>query len=190
MAMGIWNRYNRCKSIYPVGEDGCDIGLQDNGRLLFLVVAQRDPNTGDFPVHECDIKEGISILFPILNVACNNFAMKSHLSLVQMNKTRESMRIKLLKMQHCLTPCMLSVRLELKSKIRRKAGHRDIVDMDNRPFLLKRGLIDLLDRIYGKHEVHLIIKYRPGLTKAVQPPGGRRCPVSASNRAIFRLHGI
>ena len=58
-----------------LGQDGCDIGLQDNGRLLFLVVAPRDPNTGDFPVHECDIKEGISILFPILNVACNNLAI-------------------------------------------------------------------------------------------------------------------
>ena len=58
-----------------LGQDGCDIGLQDNGRLLFLVVTPRDSNTGDFPVHECEVKEGTSILFPILNVACNNLAV-------------------------------------------------------------------------------------------------------------------
>ena len=58
-----------------LSQDGCDIGLQDNGRLLFLVVTPRDPNTGDFPLHECDVKEGALILFPILNVACNNLAV-------------------------------------------------------------------------------------------------------------------
>ena len=26
----------------------------------------------DFPVHKCDVKKGTSILFPIINVACNN----------------------------------------------------------------------------------------------------------------------
>ncbi|HET8856154.1 MAG TPA: hypothetical protein VFM28_01370 [Nitrososphaeraceae archaeon] len=55
-----------------LGQAGCDVGLQDNGRLLFLVGSPRDPATGDFPVHECDVKKGTSILFPILNVACNN----------------------------------------------------------------------------------------------------------------------
>ena len=58
-----------------LGQDGCDIGLQYNGRILFLIGSPRDPNTGDFPVHECDIKKGTSILFPILNVACNNLAV-------------------------------------------------------------------------------------------------------------------
>jgi hypothetical protein len=51
---------------------GCDVGLQDNGKLLFLVGSGRDPVTGDFPVHKCDVKKGTSILFPIINVACNN----------------------------------------------------------------------------------------------------------------------
>ncbi len=54
------------------GQEGCDVGLQDNGRLLFLVGSPRDQDTGDFLVHECDVKKGTSILFPILNVACNN----------------------------------------------------------------------------------------------------------------------
>jgi hypothetical protein len=58
-----------------LGQDGCDIGLQDNGRLLLLVVAPREPDTGDFPVHECEVKEETSVLFPILNVACNNLAV-------------------------------------------------------------------------------------------------------------------
>ena len=42
---------------------------------MVLVGSLRDPNTGDFPVHECDVKKGTSILFPILNVACNNLAV-------------------------------------------------------------------------------------------------------------------
>ena len=55
-----------------LGQAGCDVGLQDNGRLLFLVGSPRDETTGEFPVHECVVKKGTSILFPILNVACNN----------------------------------------------------------------------------------------------------------------------
>ncbi|HJU59918.1 MAG TPA: hypothetical protein VJ583_09215, partial [Nitrososphaeraceae archaeon] len=58
-----------------LGQAGCDVGLQDNGRLLFLVGTNKNfttyPDTG-FPVHECVVKKGTSILFPILNVACNN----------------------------------------------------------------------------------------------------------------------
>ncbi|MFB5600878.1 MAG: hypothetical protein ACE5SW_11710 [Nitrososphaeraceae archaeon] len=54
-----------------IGQAGCDVGLQDNGKLLFLVGTAKDPDTG-FPVHECDIKKGTSILFPIVNVACND----------------------------------------------------------------------------------------------------------------------
>jgi hypothetical protein len=55
-----------------LGQAGCDVGLQDNGRLLFLVGSPRDPTTGEFPVHECVVKKGTSIFFPILNVACND----------------------------------------------------------------------------------------------------------------------
>ena len=55
-----------------LGQAGCDVGLQDNSRLLFLVGSPRDETTGEFPVHECVVKKGTSILFPILNVACNN----------------------------------------------------------------------------------------------------------------------
>jgi len=53
---------------------GCDVGLQDNGKL-FLVGTFKDvttfPPTG-FPVHECEIKKGTSILFPIVNAECSN----------------------------------------------------------------------------------------------------------------------
>ena len=58
-----------------LGQAGCDVGLQDNGKLLFLVGTSKNfttyPDNG-FPVHECDVKKGTSILFPVLNVACNN----------------------------------------------------------------------------------------------------------------------
>jgi hypothetical protein len=62
------------------GQEGCDVGLQDDGRLLFLVGSPRNSTTDEFldefpdefPVHECVVKKGTSILFPILNVACNN----------------------------------------------------------------------------------------------------------------------
>jgi len=55
-----------------LGQAGCDVGLQDNGRLLFLVGSPKNETTNEFLVHECDVKKGTSILFPILNVACNN----------------------------------------------------------------------------------------------------------------------
>ena len=57
------------------GQESCDFGLQDNGRLLFLVGAPRDTNTGNFPLHECDVKKGTSILVPILNVICNDLVV-------------------------------------------------------------------------------------------------------------------
>src|SRR5687768_13387658 len=56
------------------GQAGCDVGLQDDGRLLFLVGSPSDrPLSGTFPVHDCKIKEGTSILFPIVNVFCAAF---------------------------------------------------------------------------------------------------------------------
>lgn len=62
-----------------LGQEGCDVGLQDNGRILFLAGAPRDPKTGDFPLHECEVKEGTSILIPILNVICNDLVVGSPL---------------------------------------------------------------------------------------------------------------
>ena len=56
------------------GQAGCDVGLQDDGRLLFLVGSPSNPPlSGTFPVHDCKIKEGTSILFPIVNVFCAAF---------------------------------------------------------------------------------------------------------------------
>ena len=53
------------------GQAGCDVGLQEGGKLLFLVGSPSDPPlSGIFPVHNCKIKEGTSILFPIVNVFC------------------------------------------------------------------------------------------------------------------------
>ena len=46
------------------GPEGCDVGLQDNWKLLFLVGTGRDEVTGDFPVHECDIKREHQFCFP------------------------------------------------------------------------------------------------------------------------------
>ena len=54
-----------------LGQDGCDVGLQDNGKLLFLVGSVKDPETG-FVEHECGVKQGTAILFPIVNVVCDD----------------------------------------------------------------------------------------------------------------------
>jgi hypothetical protein len=54
-----------------VGQAGCDVGLQDNGRFLFLVGSAKNNVTG-FPEHECGIPKNTSILFPIVNVLCDN----------------------------------------------------------------------------------------------------------------------
>ena len=49
--MGFWDRYI-CYQPFTedLGQEGCDVGLQDNGRLLFLVGAPRDINTGNFSI--------------------------------------------------------------------------------------------------------------------------------------------
>ena len=57
------------------GQAGCDVGLQNNGKLLFLVGSSKNvtlyPDTG-FPEHECGIPKDTSILFPIVNILCDN----------------------------------------------------------------------------------------------------------------------
>ncbi len=57
---------------YPfieTGQAACDVGLQDGGKLLFLVGPPSDPPlSGLFPTYDCKIEEGTSILFPIVNV--------------------------------------------------------------------------------------------------------------------------
>jgi hypothetical protein len=59
------------------GQAGCDVGLQDDGRLLFLVGSPRVLNTGNFPEHECGIPAGTSILFPIVNVICDSLEVNT-----------------------------------------------------------------------------------------------------------------
>ena len=59
------------------GQAGCDIGLQDDNTLLFLVGSLKDPATGDFPEHECGIPAGTSILFPIVNVICDTLEVNT-----------------------------------------------------------------------------------------------------------------
>jgi hypothetical protein len=58
-----------------LGQEGCDVGLQDNGKFLFLVGSAKNvtayPDTG-FPEHECGIPKDTSILFPIVNILCDN----------------------------------------------------------------------------------------------------------------------
>ena len=58
------------------GQSGCDVGLQDNGKYLFLVGSAIDNDTG-FPEHECGIKQGTSILFPIVNVLCDDLEVNT-----------------------------------------------------------------------------------------------------------------
>ena len=52
-------------------QSGCDAGLQANGKYLFLVGSPKDNKTG-FVEHECGVKQGTSILFPIVNVVCDD----------------------------------------------------------------------------------------------------------------------
>jgi hypothetical protein len=59
------------------GQAGCDVGLQDNGRLLFLVGSPRNETTGEFPIHECEIQKDVSILFPIVNVVCDSLEVNT-----------------------------------------------------------------------------------------------------------------
>ena len=58
------------------GQSGCDVGLQENGKYLFLVGSAIDNDTG-FPEHECGIKQGTSILFPIVNVLCDDLEVNT-----------------------------------------------------------------------------------------------------------------
>src|SRR5687768_16083166 len=68
------NNITNVNPFTETGQAGCDVGLQDDGRLLFLVGSPSDPPlSGTFPVHDCKIKEGTSILFPIVNVFCAAF---------------------------------------------------------------------------------------------------------------------
>ena len=60
-----------------LGQAGCDVGLQDNGRLLFLVGSSRNEITGEFPIHECEIQKDVSILFPIVNVICDTLEVNT-----------------------------------------------------------------------------------------------------------------
>jgi len=57
--------------VNPFTDLNCDVGLQDNDSLLFLVGSPKDNETG-FQEHECGIPKGTSILFPIVNVVCDD----------------------------------------------------------------------------------------------------------------------
>lgn len=59
------------------GQVGCDVGLQDNGELLFLVGTLRNETTDDFPTHECEIQKDVSILFPIVNTICDTLEVNT-----------------------------------------------------------------------------------------------------------------
>jgi hypothetical protein len=62
------------------GQEGCDVGLQENGKLLFLVGTSKNfttyPDNG-FPVHECEIQKGTQILFPIVNTVCDTLEVNT-----------------------------------------------------------------------------------------------------------------
>src|SRR5687767_14764729 len=50
-----------------LGQEGCDIGLQEDINVLFLVGGSLDS-----PPHNCTIPSDVKVFFPIVNVACNN----------------------------------------------------------------------------------------------------------------------
>lgn len=47
-------------------QEGCNAGLQESGKFLFLI------GSADLPQINCDINQKAKILFPILNVLCNS----------------------------------------------------------------------------------------------------------------------
>lgn len=47
-------------------QEGCDAGLHDSGKFLFLIGAE------DLPKIKCDINQEVKILFPIISVLCNS----------------------------------------------------------------------------------------------------------------------
>ena len=49
-----------------LGQPGCDIGLQEDLNVLFLV------GSSGSPTHQCIIPSDIKILFPLVNVVCNS----------------------------------------------------------------------------------------------------------------------
>ena len=55
------------------GQAGCDVGLQEGGKLLFLVGTGLD--TPSAPIRECTIPSDVKILFPIVSVACNSISL-------------------------------------------------------------------------------------------------------------------
>jgi hypothetical protein len=59
-----------------LGQAGCDVGLQYNGKFLYLVgvglVKPDVPTNSSLPTHNCIISSNVKILFPIVNTACNS----------------------------------------------------------------------------------------------------------------------
>ena len=61
------------------GQAGCDVGLQDNGKFLYLVgvglVTPDVPTNPSLPIHNCIISSDDKILLPIVNTACNSLSL-------------------------------------------------------------------------------------------------------------------
>ena len=61
------------------GQAGCDVGLQDNGKFLYLVgvglVTPDVPTNPSLPIHNCIISSDDKILFPIVSTACNSLSL-------------------------------------------------------------------------------------------------------------------
>jgi hypothetical protein len=64
-----------------LGQAGCDVGLQYNGKFLYLVgvglVTPDVPTNSSLPTHNCIISSNVKILFPIVNTACNSRSLPS-----------------------------------------------------------------------------------------------------------------
>jgi hypothetical protein len=64
-----------------LGQAGCDVGLQYNGKFLYLVgvglVKPDVPTNSSLPTHNCIISSNVKILFPIVNTACNSRSLPS-----------------------------------------------------------------------------------------------------------------
>ena len=62
MAMDLsLNNITDANPFTDLDQSGCDVGLQDDGRLLFLVGSIKSPE--GFVEHECEVKQGTSIFF-------------------------------------------------------------------------------------------------------------------------------
>ena len=66
-----------------------------------------------------------------------------------------------------------SIELRYGDRKTKRLKMSEVIDLSNKPFLLSKKFMRLVDRIYGKHEIHHLIKYAQIYTKVFNHMGER-----------------